>query len=64
MEKLAYSVPELATALGIGRNVAYELVQREDFPAIKIGERRIVVPADGLRRWLEQQTGGSYAKAK
>ena len=36
MDKLAYSVPELAEVLGIGRNAAYELVQREDFPAVRV----------------------------
>jgi len=54
MEKLAYSVPELAEALGIGRNVAYELVQRPGFPTIRIG-KRIVVSVEGLKAWLERQ---------
>jgi len=56
MDKLAYSVPELAAALGIGRNAAYELVQRADFPTLHIGERRIVVPLDGLKVWLAKQS--------
>ena len=56
MEKLAYSVPEMATALGIGKNVAYELVNREDFPALKIGDRRIIVPIEALKVWLEKQS--------
>jgi len=54
-EKLAYSVPELAKALNIGRNTAYELVNRSDFPAIKVSERKIIIPIDGLKRWLESQ---------
>ena len=33
-EKLTYSVTEFAKALGIGRNVAYDLVHREGFPVI------------------------------
>ena len=53
--KLAYSVPEMAAALGVGRNVAYVLVQRADFPAIRIGERRVVVPIEGLNTWLKKQ---------
>ena len=59
MEKLTYSVPELAQVLGVGRNVAYDLVQRADFPAVRLGERRIVIPVDRLRVWLEQQAGAS-----
>ena len=53
MNKLAYSVQELAEVLSIGKNAAYELCQRPDFPAIKVGERRIIVPVDGLKLWLE-----------
>ena len=56
-EKLAYSVTELAKVLNIGRNNAYDLVQRADFPAIRLSERRIIVPVDGLKLWLERQTG-------
>ena len=55
MDKLTYSVSELAQVLGIGRNVAYELVQRSNFPSVRISERRIVVPVDRLKLWLEQQ---------
>jgi len=55
MEKLAYSVPEMATALGIGKNTAYELVNSKGFPALKVGERRIIVPLAGLERWLMEQ---------
>ena len=56
MERLAYTVPELAAVLGIGRNTAYDLVAREDFPSIKVSDRRIVIPADGLKLWLAQQS--------
>lgn len=58
MDKLTYNVPEVATVLGIGRNAAYELVQREDFPAVRLGERRVVVPKKQLEAWLEKQTEG------
>ena len=56
MEKLAFSVTEMAEALSIGRNVAYELVNRSDFPKVKIGDRRIVIPVDRLKQWLEMQS--------
>lgn len=64
MEKLGFSkraidVDELAEALGISKPTAYELCNREDFPAIRITPRRIIVPVDGLQRWLEEQSGGS-----
>ena len=47
----------VAQTLGIGRASAYELMADKNFPAIRIG-RRIVVPKDKFRQWVEQQTGG------
>lgn len=63
MEKLGFSkraidVDELAEALGISKPTSYELCSREDFPAIRVTPRRIIIPVDGLQRWLEEQSGG------
>ena len=55
MEKLVYSVPELASALGISRTTAYQLVRTEGFPAVKVSANRTVVPRAALDRWLEEQ---------
>ena len=52
-EKIVYSVEEMGKVLGIGKNKAYELCSRSDFPAVRITPRRIVVPVDGLKTWLE-----------
>lgn len=54
-DQLAYSVNDLCPLLGISRPVAYELVHRADFPAIRVG-RRILIPKNALERWLEQQS--------
>ena len=51
--KLAYSVPELAKLLSIGRSAAYTLVNSSGFPKITIG-RRVVIPADPLRVWIDK----------
>lgn len=58
-EKLAISVEELAKTLGISRPVAYELIKRSDFPSVRLSERRIIIPVEPLKRWLEQQTEGA-----
>lgn len=63
MEKLGFSkraidVDELAEALGISKPTAYELCNRADFPAIRVTPRRIIIPVDGLQRWLEEQSSG------
>ena len=57
-QKRAMDVDELAEALGISKPTAYELCNREDFPAIRVTPRRIIIPVDGLQRWLEEQSGG------
>lgn len=55
MEKLAYNSKEAAAALGLCLPTFYELTQRADFPVVRVG-RRVLVPVDGLRAWLEKET--------
>lgn len=55
MERLTMNVSDLQQALGIGRNQAYDLVNRDDFPKIRVG-RKILIPRDALIRWLDKQT--------
>ena len=57
-EKMTLSVEEMAAALGISRPVAYDLVKRKGFPAIRISERRIIIPVDKLREWLAAESEG------
>lgn len=57
MERLTMSVQELSQQLGISKPKAYELVRSKGFPAIQIG-RRIVIPTDGFKRWLIEQSNG------
>lgn len=54
-EKLTLSVEEMAQTLGISRPVAYELIKREGFPAIRVSERRIIIPVDSLKQWLNRE---------
>ena len=53
--KLVLNVEELAKVLGISKPVAYELTRKNGFPAVRVSERRIVIPVDGLCRWLEDE---------
>lgn len=54
-KKMVLNVEELARVLGVSRPVAYELTRRQGFPAVRVSERRIVIPVEGLRRWLEDE---------
>ena len=56
MEKMVLTVDEVAEVLGIARPIAYRLVKSSDFPAIRIGEGRIIVPIGEFHKWLETES--------
>jgi excisionase family DNA binding protein len=43
LERLTYSIDEVAHALGISRSTAYECVRRGEIPAVRFGRRVLVV---------------------
>ena len=45
---------DVADVLGIGLANAYEVVHRQDFPAITLGSR-IIIPRDKFVAWIEKQ---------
>jgi excisionase family DNA binding protein len=49
--RMTLTVQETAQRLGIGRNQAYEAIQRGEIPHIKIG-KRILVPEAAFARML------------
>ena len=53
---LLVSVAEAAKLLGIGRGLAYQLVQEKRLPSVKLG-RRVLVPRHGLEQWIAQEAG-------
>jgi excisionase family DNA binding protein len=52
-DRLTVTVPEAGELLGISRGLAYELVQRGELPAVRLG-RRIVVPVRAIEALLDQ----------
>jgi excisionase family DNA binding protein len=46
------TVPETAAELGIPRTRCYELIQRGELPAVRVGERSIRVNRAELERFL------------
>ena len=48
-------VPETARLLGVPRTRAYELIQRGELPAVRIGERTIRVNRHELERFLLEE---------
>lgn len=48
---LMLNVQDVADVLGIGLAHAYEVVHRQDFPAITLGSR-IIIPRDRFMAWI------------
>jgi excisionase family DNA binding protein len=51
VERRTYTVPEVATILGIGRNTAYEICRTGEIPTIRIGGR-VLVPRTAIDELL------------
>ena len=51
-QRLTVTVEEAGRLLGISRNLAYELISQGKIPAIRLGQRRVVVPLESLKRYL------------
>lgn len=56
---LLYTVPQLSEIFPLGKNSLYRLVNRSDFPKIRVG-KKILIPADGLSKWLEMNMGNRF----
>ena len=54
LEPLAVSAPEAARLLGVSKPTVYQLMNRVDFPAFKIGTRTLI-SVEGLREWTRKQ---------
>ncbi len=52
VEKEWLKVPEAAELLGLPKTRTYELIQRGELPAVRIGERSIRVNRRELERFL------------
>ena len=54
VEKLTMTVEEAGEALGISRATAYMLANTGRIPAIRISDRRLVVPRAALLKMLDR----------
>ena len=62
MDAILLKAEQIAQALNVGRSKAYELMASGELPVIRIG-RSVRVPADGLRRWIEEKSEDSVTQA-
>jgi predicted DNA-binding transcriptional regulator AlpA len=54
VKPLTYSVPQVAEALGISVPKAYEVVNRADFPKIRL-TKRVLVPIKEFEAWVSKE---------
>ncbi len=53
MEKLLLRASEVSEATGMGKSKTYQLIAAGVIPSVRIG-KSVRVPADRLRRWIEE----------
>lgn len=56
IDRLAFSVPEAAARLGIGKTTIYKMIAGGTLRAVKIGKRTLI-PANDLHMVLIRQVG-------
>lgn len=56
MEKTTMSVREMAERMGISLPMAYDLTRRADFPSIRGGGARILIPVEAFHTWLAKES--------
>jgi excisionase family DNA binding protein len=52
--QLLLTIPQVATALNLGRTKIYELIWKENLPVQKFG-RAVRVSKEDLQRWLNER---------
>jgi excisionase family DNA binding protein len=48
---------EVASKLHMGINQTRDLINRKDFPKVKIGQRKWLIPEDTLDEWIHKNLG-------
>lgn len=52
MMKKTMSIPEFCKEVGISRSLGYKLARLGKIPVLRLGERRIMIPAVAVERML------------
>lgn len=59
-DRMALSMNEFARVMGISRTKAFQMAKVPGFPTVRLG-KRMVVPIEQLRKWLEEQSKSKEA---
>lgn len=63
LQKLAYSVAEVAERLGVSRNTVYRAAKKGDLPSMRVSGR-LLIPRAALERKLEGAVDEANNQAK
>ena len=55
MEKLSYSVKEVAATLGVSSRTVHNIIKRGELCHFRVGTR-VLIAADALQEFIEEQT--------
>lgn len=55
MAELTLSIAEAARALGVSRQTMYQIINRADFPAFRLGSR-VLISRELLAEWVKEQS--------
>ncbi|MGI6123551.1 MAG: helix-turn-helix domain-containing protein [Acetivibrionales bacterium] len=55
LQKTLLSPKEAAVLLGVSYKTVLRLSRSKDFPALRIGEKKIGIPADMLQEWQRKE---------
>ena len=47
--------PDLGRVLGCSKTTAYKIIKQKGFPALRVSQKKIVIPKDKLLQYIEQQ---------
>lgn len=61
LEPLVVSAGEAAKLLNVSRPTLYTLLNRDDFPSFRVGNR-VLVSVSGLKEWVDRQTAAKEAR--
>jgi len=54
MERLSYTIPDAATAIGVSRSLLYQLIGAGEIRTFKVGTRTLV-PASELSAFIDRK---------
>ncbi len=54
---ISLNVDDVASVLNISRAGAYNLMNSQGFPVLRVGEKRLVVLKEAFLRWIDANTG-------